>query len=216
MMATGILEIPGSEKQTFSNQHGEEIDFSWLPIGSVCLSIIGILTGALWVVAPVQKETNWFVGKITFLPIFFFRMLAWEIILIILDSFSLFIFLGFALLNWIVLLFVQDQFILEPINHALLSLIFPVFKLPSTKVEDTNSFKILFWMILTGNLFFLIVHGCLVLVYHYDIYNPWCKGDTDKLLISEEMFQNIHWTLISLCAAATFPTLVSYSIKLMR
>jgi hypothetical protein len=109
---------------------------------------MGILTGALWIVAPVEKMTNSLIGKLTFLPIFFYRLLVWQIIMILLNSFSCFAFVGVAFSNWIVLfLFIQDRLIVEPINHALLSLIFPVFKLPSSQVDDSFSLKIFFWLI---------------------------------------------------------------------
>jgi hypothetical protein len=175
---------------------------------------MGILTGALWIVAPVEKMTNSLIGKLTFLPIFFYRLLVWQIIMILLNSFSCFAFVGVAFLNWIVLfLFIQDRLIVEPINHALLSLIFPVFKLPSSEVEDSFSLKIFFWMIVTGNSFLLLVHGCLFAIYHYDIYNPWCREDLSKLMMPEELFQNVHWFFLALFAAATLPTFVAFCLQ---
>jgi hypothetical protein len=156
--------------------------------------------------------TNSVIGKLTFLPIFLYRLLVWQLILIILNSFSFLIFAGFAIINWIVLvLFIHDD--IEPINHALLSLVFPVFKLPSTKVEDAFSLKIFFWMIVTGNSFLLLIHGCLFTLYHYDIYNPWCREDLNKLLMPEELFQNGYWFFLALFASATLPAFVAFCLQ---
>jgi hypothetical protein len=209
-----LYYLVGTEKKTWKNDFGIEIDLTWLPIVSTCLSVLGILTGALWIVAPIEKTTNSIIGKIIFLPIFFYRLLVWQIILIILNSFSFFAFAGFAFLNWIVLfLFIQDQLIVEPINHALLSLVFPVFKLPSTKVGDDFSLKIFFWMIVTGNSFLLLIHGTLYTLYHFDIYNPWCREDLSELLMPEELFQNVHFFFMALFAAATLPTTIGFCLQ---
>ena len=109
MMAFGILPLPGTEKTTVKNRFDIEIDLTWFPIVSTCLSIAGVLIGTLWIVKPVEKETNWIIGKLTYLPIFVYRMLVWLLILIILEWFSLLALACFALINLIILFFAQNK-----------------------------------------------------------------------------------------------------------
>jgi hypothetical protein len=216
MMAMGILPLPGTEKAVVKNRFNFEMDLSWVPIVTTCMSIIGVLFGAVWIVEPVVKETNWIIGKLTFIPIFFYRMLVWLLILIILHSFSIIALVCFAALNWITLIFVQDQLEIEPVNHSLLSLIFPVYKLPSYKVSSRLLMKILFWMVLTGNPMLLVFHGTVYCLYHFNVYNPWSNGHYKELWIQEEMYQNINPVLAALFFAATLPILLSHFLRVQR
>jgi hypothetical protein len=216
MMSLEILPIPGTERNIVKNRFDLEIDLSWFPIVSTCLSIIGILTGALWIVEPVEKETHGITGKITFIPIFFYRMLTWLIILIILHSFSVLAFACFAFLNWLVLLFVQDQLEIDPVNHSLLSLIFPVYKLPSHEAESKISSRIFFWMVLTGNSVLLAFNSVLFCLYYYGIYNPWIKSGSTRILIQEEVYRNIYQLVLTLFVAATLPIVLSHFLPCKR
>jgi len=205
-----ILPLPGSENVTFSNGFGVTINLSWFPIVSTCLSIVGILTGALWIVEPFEEETHFIVGKLTFLPIFFFRMLIWLIFLILLHSFSIFAFFAFAGLNMLILLLVQEQLGIDPFSHSLLSIIFPLHKMPSSGIDSKISMKILFWMILLGNSALLLCHLCLFGLFHSNIYNPWCSDDVTQLLIPMEKFQSINPLVATLYSGATLPILLIY------
>lgn len=211
-MAFGILPPPGTEKKTVKNRFDFELDLSWFPIISTILSVIGILTGALWTVDPVGKETNSIIGKLTFIPIFFYRMLIWLLILIILDSFSVVVFVITAGLNMGVLLLVQGKtkLFIDPAKHALLSFIFPVYKLPSNKIASSVEMKILFWMVLIGNSMFLLAHGCIYCLYHFNVYNPWGNNLNNNLLVKEEWFKNINPLVIALFVSATLPISITY------
>ncbi len=212
MIAMNILPLPGSENINLSNGFGVTINLSWFPIVSTCLSVVGILTGALWIVEPVEKETNFIVGKLTFLPIFFFRMFSWLIFFILLHSFSVFACFTFAGLNMLTLLLVQEQLGIDPFSHALLSIIFPVHKMPSFETDSKISKKILFWMVLAGNSALLLSHACLYCLFHFNIYNPWCKNDAIKLLIPMEKFQSINPLTATLYTGATLPILFFYFV----
>lgn len=127
----------------------------------------GILSGTLWTFKEINEKTRYNAGKLMLLPIFFFRMITWTIILIVLGSFSIGTFISFIVVNSILLLFIQDQLILEPVYFACLSLVFSIHRMPSTEREaslttsdkdneelneqkNSESIKILFWMVLTG------------------------------------------------------------------
>jgi len=111
----------------FENVLGIQVDLSWFSIISSIISIIGMLNGALWVTEPVQKITSGLTGKLTFFPLFFYRLLAWLMIITFLHSFSFIVLAGQALLNAAILLLSQsNKLTVEPIIQSVLSLAFPV------------------------------------------------------------------------------------------
>jgi hypothetical protein len=91
----------------------------------------------------MQEETYPWVRRVAFIPLFLFRMLSWFFIMMMLHNFSLFVAAGFLLLNWIVFFLGQDHH--EPLKQSLLSLVFPVIKLPSAKVNQQADIKLLAW-----------------------------------------------------------------------
>jgi len=91
----------------------------------------------------MQEETYPWVRRVAFIPLFLFRMLSWLLIMMLLHNFTLFVTAGFLLLNWIVFFLGQDHH--EPLKQSLLSLVFPVIKLPSAKVNQQADLKLLAW-----------------------------------------------------------------------
>jgi hypothetical protein len=71
----------GSTPMLVENTYGIKIDLSWLNIVSSIFSIIAILFGSRWTVKSVQEETNACVAILVFIPLFFYRMVAWMIII---------------------------------------------------------------------------------------------------------------------------------------
>ena len=117
----------GTESKTFENVLGIQLDLSWFSIISSIISIIGMLNGALWITEPIQKVTSGLTGKLTFFPLFFYRLLAWLMIITFLHSFSFIVLAGQALLNAVVLLLSQkNKLTVEPIVQSIVSLAFPV------------------------------------------------------------------------------------------
>ena len=100
-------------------------------------------TDLSWTLLPIQEETYKWVCSFAFIPLFLFRMLSWLMIITMLDYFFLFVAAGFLLLNWIVFFLGQDHH--EPLKQSLLSLVFPVIKLPSAKVNQQADIKLLAW-----------------------------------------------------------------------
>ena len=215
MMAVGILPLPGeSDKKT--NRNGLGIGVGWFQSVSTCLSIISVLTGARWIVEPVSEETHSLIGKLTFVPIFFYRMIVCFFVIITLTSMSVIAFILFTLITWIVLICVQDEYDNQPGKHALLSLIFPIPNLPSDekiKSEHNPRLKTLFWMVLTGNSMFLILHSLIYCLYHFDVFNPWIYNcELNVLIIKEQVYKNINPLMITLFVGATVPVLLSYCL----
>ena len=174
-MSLRILPLPGTEKIVLQNSYKEKMDVSWFPIFTTCLSAIGILFGGHWIVQPLEDITNCLTGKLTFLSIFFYRMVAWQIIIITLERFSILPFAMFIFVNFLVLCLIQRKITVEPFSSSCLSVVFPMYKLPSQNLESKLSLKMLTWLVLIGNFFLLFSYIILFLLYHFDLYNPWCN-----------------------------------------
>jgi len=214
-MTTGILPFPGTEKNIIKNGFDFEIDLSWFPIISTCWSMIGIFIGTQWIAEPWVKETNWFIGQSTFIPIFFYRMSVWLLVLITLHSFSAITFFFFGATNWIILLLVQDKLEIDPINHSLLSLIFPISKLPSNKIDSEASKKVTFWMTFLGNSIIFFIYITLFCLYKFELYNPW-KRYNNKIMLNEEVFRKSIPVVMALFVASTFPIFLIHFLQFHR
>jgi hypothetical protein len=197
-----------------SNTYGIKIDLSWFNIVSSVFSVVAILFGSRWSVKPIKEETNKFVAILVFIPLFFYRMFAWMIIITLLHTFSLAVFAGFFMINILIFVFLQNPIEVEPLTHSFLSIIFPVSLLPSSNFK--NSFKLLFWLVLIGNLALFVVVMILFALYHYDVYNPWCSEASNKLILPESLMNNIIFWLISLWSVATLPVIVCFVAKGLR
>ena len=213
----------GSTPMLVKNTYGIKIDLSWFNIVSSIFSIIAILLGSRLTVKSIQEETNALVAILVFIPLFFYRMVAWMIIITLLHTFSLAVFGGFVLINILVFVFLQDpiengKFQAEPLAHSFLSIIFPVSLLPTSTFKTTNnSIKLLFWLVLIGNLTLFGVLTILFLLYNYDIYNPWCNKEVStKLLVPESLINNMHYLLMSILSFATVPVMVCFAVKSFR
>jgi hypothetical protein len=255
----------GSVSEEVHNKLGQTIDLWWLNIVVSIISVATIIQASPWTVKPIQEETNSIVAILVFLPLFFYRMVAWMIIITLLHSFSLPVFAGFALINISIFYFAQEpiddkpavedqhedgsfemgppevesvekiqlkvkegetgqskvqptkmgQFEVEPLAHSFLSIIFPVSLMPTSKL-DNNSLKLLFLLVLIGNLTLFGVLTILFALYSYDIYNPWCSDVSGNLLLPESLMNNIHFLLMSLLSFATLPVMVCFVVKRLR
>jgi hypothetical protein len=197
-----------------SNTYGIKIDLSWFNVISSVFSVVAILFGSRWSVKPIQEETNAFVATLVFIPLFFYRMVAWMMIITLLHTFSLAVFAGFFLINILIFVFLQNPIEVEPLAHSFLSIIFPVSLLPSSNFK--NSFKLLCWLVCIGNLALLGLLLILIVLYHYDVYNPWCSESSNKLILPESLMNNMHTLLMSLWSVATLPVIVCFVSKGLR
>jgi hypothetical protein len=82
---------------------------------------------------------------------------------------------------------------------------------------NRNSLKLFFLISLSGNLTLLITILCLCLLYHFDIYNPWCAARSNNiLLIPERLMMTMHFPIVALCTFATIPVAVTYAVQACR
>ncbi len=201
-----------------SNIYGIDIDLSWFNIVSSVFSVVAILFGSRWTVEPIQKETNAYVAIFVLFPLLFYRMVAWLMIITLLHTFSLAVFAGTVVINVLTFVLFQDPIIAEPLAHSCLSIIFPVSLMPlsNSSNNSSNSFKLLFWLVLIGNLTLFGVLIILFVLYNYDIYNPWCSRVSSVLLIPEMLMNHIHYLIMSIVSLATIPVLVCFVVKGIR
>ena len=205
-----------------ANTYGIKIDLSWFNIVSSIFSIIAILFGSRWTVNSIKEETNALVAILVFIPLFFYRMVAWMIIITLLHTFSLAVLGGFVLINILVFVFLQDpiengKFEAEPLAHSFLSIIFPVSLLPTSTFKNSkNSLKLLFWLVLIGNLTLFGVLTILFVLYNYDVYNPWCTELSNKLLLPESLMNNMHYLMMAILSFATVPVMVCFAVTSFR
>ncbi len=199
-----------------SNIYGIDVDLSWFNIVSSIFSVVAILFGSRWTVQPIQEETNALVSLIVFIPLFFYRMVAWMIIITLLHTFSLVVFAVFVVINILIFVFLQDPIQVEPLAHSFLSIIYPVSLLPLSKLDNYKTLKLLCWLVLIGNLTLFGVLTVLFVLYNYDFYNPWCSKFSNKLLIPEMLMNNIHYLIISIMVFATIPVIVCFVVKGFR
>jgi hypothetical protein len=115
-------------------------------------------------------------------------MLLWLVLIIILEQFSIGLFAAMVTMNIFLIYFLQEELVVDPISYALLSVIFPVCKLPSASLEHEPALKLLFSLVLAGNIFLMSAFSVVYSLYYFDVYNPWCREDLSKLLFPEDWF----------------------------
>lgn len=207
MVSMGILEINGfSIESTYGR-----INLSWWPIVSSTCSIVGLLFGSLWIYEPVSKKTNKWIGFFTFLPIFFFRLLSWQILILLTVELSLIVIIVILFINTTILYAVQSsQLVTEPLNSAILSIVLPMYKLPSTPIDQDISTKVLTLLVCCGNMLIVFSLGIVFTLQSFGVYNPWDCNHKWIIKFREEWFQPVCLTLLSLFVAATVPSVMIY------
>lgn len=190
------------------NAYGLTINFSWFSLVSSIISIIGILLSASITVEPIEEQTNKFVAFVAFVGLFLFRMLSWLILMTMLHSFSFFVLIGLAVLNWITLLLAQKELVVSPLEHSLLSLVFPAYKWPDTELTQETSLRLFFSLVILGNVFFAGLLAALSCLYYFAVTNPWCSEV--RLIVHEDKLPSIFIAMIFLFLAANVPTVICY------
>ena len=165
---------------------------------------------------PLKKETYTWIGVISFIPLFLFRMLSWLVIIVLLDLFSLLVFLAQMALNWIILFFIQHRVYFEPVKQSLLSIVFPVFKLPSDKTDSCMDFKIWVWILQVGNIFFVMTITALYILYDFGINIPWCLKSKLKIKAPENLLGGIFYATLTLFVASSLPAVLCCWMKTPR
>ncbi len=154
------------------NTYGIRIDLSWFCIVSAIFSVVAILVGSHCSVKSIQQQTNSLIAIFVFIPLLIYRMVAWIIIITLLQTFSLAVFVAVFTINILIFVFVQRIIKLSPFVHSLLSIILPVSMTTFYSISDYRSLKLYIWLVVTGNLTLFGVLAILFGLYNTDVYNP--------------------------------------------
>jgi hypothetical protein len=84
-------------------------------------------------------------------------------------------FPGQAVINWLVIWLLQRDEELDVIQHSLLSLIYPIVKLPTRFIYYITEKRLLLWLVLAGNAFLFSTLIFVYILYDLGTYNPWCS-----------------------------------------
>ena len=175
----------------------------WWPFLSSSFSICGIVYGSHWIIAPLSTEIrDKVIGFFSYLAIFFFRLLSWQFIIIVIAEFSFIVIIAIFLINAVVLVKAQPgHFEVEKISSAILSLVLPMYKLPSTSTEHFISIKALTMLVFCGNMFLMISIG-LIWVFRSHLTLP--------MQLGVEWFGFVFAIMLILFLFATIPSILIY------
>ena len=166
------------------------INLSWWPIVSLIFSITSMLVTSLTTSKLFEQE--WLQRVILLAPVFAFRLVAWQLIIILLADRAFLAVAAMVVLNYAVIFVLQkDQHNLEPLSAAILSFVFPTPKL------DQN---VTLRMLVLGNVLLMI---SLTIAWSSKLHD-WWKPDMPTS-ISTGWIDIIFWSSITLFLAATFP-----------
>jgi len=161
-----------------------------------------------WIFRPLFNKAGSLVGHLICIPICIFRLLSWQIIIVTLVEISFAVVAVALALNIIILLYVQeDWLILEPLSSSLLSLVLPLYQIPSAEVDQTIAWRALAGMTLSGNALLMIVMSIIFGLNKAGLFSPWTpEDDSWPIHLEEDWFHALFWTTLPLFRAATLPT----------
>jgi hypothetical protein len=193
------------------------IDLRWWPILSISVSVLGILISFLKISGAISAEHGRWYGLTLFFPVFLFRIISWQF-MVLLFAENIFWVLGISVLLNIVAtcLTYKDEETLElRICYAIQSVIFPINKLID-KHDVRSSLKGVFWMCIVGN---LMMMGILLLIYLLtlvDLFDPWNSKLVQPILVTKDWFEATVLFLIPVFLAATIPIVIEQAAPLLR
>ncbi len=192
------------------------VNLTWLAIGAILVSLVTVLFGGLWIAEPLSRITDFITGKVIFLWVLLFRMIIWQTVMITLDKFFPLLALSLLLMNLCLVFVVQRRIQLDPINYSLLTIVFPVYKLPSLALSETLGVRYLLGTILTGNLANLIAFVVIYILYDANLYVPWCSALQKTNVFPEYLYQFSIWPVVTLFCAASIPSAILLLFPLRR
>jgi hypothetical protein len=186
MMYLNIIQMSTSDEK----EANKIIYLNWWPIVSVALSITSMLVTNLSTCTLFKQE--WLHQVIVLAPVFFFRLVAWQLIVILLADKAFLAVVAMAVLNYTVLFVLhKDQSNFEPLSAAILSFLFP-----APKLDQNVTLK----MLVLGNFLLMI---SLAIAWSSKLHDLWTLDMPTS--ISAAWIDVIFWSLITMFLAATVP-----------
>ena len=170
-------------------------------------SLASMVLSLSWTMEPLQRQTNRWIGKLPLLPLFLFRMLSWVVIAVALKSFGTAVLIVLAAINFGILHGKTDQLF----ESAMLSMLFPAVKFPTSKMPNHFTEKAFFWLTIAGNAVLMATMVAVYILYLKDVMNPWCLAD--HILVPEEMLAHICFSMLILFFTSTFPIFITKLVE---
>ena len=190
------------------------IDLNWLPILSISLSALTILSSFYKTTSYFLKDNFWYLRCAIFLPIFIFRMTSWLILVVILAEMSFILFVLVIIANAVVILIVQKNNIsFEPVSFAVQSLVFPLPSLTSTNHDKQIALKIFCALTVSGNVIQMTGLTLIFILCSADVYNPWKVDLSNPILIPKSWFEVIYQCTLTMFVSATLPLPILLQFK---
>jgi len=215
-MSRGTLGLPGSQEVILSNSYGISINLTWLALAAIIVSLITVLFGGLWISDPISKTTDIFTGKLIYFWVLIYRMIVWQVIIVLLDKFFPVFTLCLFVANLAIIFTMQRKIQVEPINYSLLTIIFPVYKLPSLALNKSSEARYLLRTILSGNIGNLVAYIVMYILYDTNFYVPWCSVLQRSQVFPEFLYQFSLWPIITLFCSSSVPSLILLLMPLKR
>lgn len=156
------------------NAYGFEISLYWITLLSTYLSLGKMAFCAFWTYKPIQKQIDKATAIATFAFMFSYRMVSWVTIITMLHCYSALVFIIIFACIYFYLAKVSEIKHEKPAQLSLVSLIFPVYKLPSAaEVPNEKDLKTLFWLGAVVNILLMFALAIVFALYKIDVTNPW-------------------------------------------
>ena len=178
----------------------------WLPVVSMLVSLLTIFISLLKTSAEVFKDVTWLFRVTLVIPIFVFRMMAWQLLTILLADLIFVAFAAVIITNTSLLLILQKNGIsFEPFSYGVQSMVLPMSKLISKSKKD--AIKMFGILIVSGNLILMTGLAILLGLCSLEVYDPWNPNSSYPIIISKFWCFKIAYSMIPVFAAATMPLL---------
>ena len=160
------------------------------------------------------KDSLWYYASAS-IPVFAFRIVGWQVVILILADLSVIVFGVEIIINGLILYLMQrEKLFLEPISNAIQSIIFPKVAFHRNIQKNIILLHILGALTIAGNLILMISLTVVFLLCSFNVYNLWNENDLrSSILISKNEFEIIYWCNIPLFFAATLPAIIEILIS---
>ena len=188
MVYFNIIEI----KPSLEKEGNETVCLGWWPIVSMSISIASILISFLYTSKLFHQ--GWHIKAVILTAAFVFRMVAWQVLIILLADKSFLVFAAMVVLNYVVLFaFQKPQNNFEPLSSAILSFVLPIQILEQ---------QVGLYILSLGN---LLLMTSLTLAWSLELDDSWKPDLSKSEVVSEAWIGVVYCSTIPMFLAATVP-----------
>lgn len=130
-------------------------------------------------------------------------MVSWLIIMVVsVELSAVLLFVQLCINCFVVFKTQSNRLLLEPVTSAIMSLILPMYRLPSEHLDDEISYLIFSRLSMSGNVFLLLTWFLMGLAKSFNWYNPW-SGDNQRTILLRESWFHASFGISTLFLQAT-------------